>query len=330
MAAKPKTQTAIIPASDPDVGRIISLALDGLTSEHSRRAYEKALTDFLAWYTAEGKPGLSKATVQRYKTVLQESGLSPATINQRMSAIRKLAQEAADNGMIDPTLANGIARVKGVKSAGARVGNWLTREQAQSLLDAPDVGTLKGLRDRAILAVMMGAGLRRSEVAALTFDHVQQREGRWVIVDLVGKGNRTRSVPIPSWVKAALDAWASAAELKAGPVFRAIHKGGYLDGESVTPQAIRDVVAHTGAAIGLTLAAHDLRRTYAKLAHKGGAGLDQIQLSLGHASIQTTERYLGVEQDLTDAPGDRLGLRLSEARRALTNDSKTVCFNARV
>ncbi len=315
MTTKAKAKTAIIPASSPDMGKIIALALDGLTSEHSRRAYGKALADFLTWYTAEGRPGLSKASVQRYKTVLQESGLSPATVNLRMSAIRKLAQEAADNGMIDQTLANGIARVKGVKSAGVRVGNWLTLKQAQDLLDSPHVDSLKGLRDRAILAVMLGAGLRRSEVAALAVDHIQQREGRWVIVDLVGKGNRTRSVPIPPWVKAALDEWASAPGLKAGLVFRAIHKGGHLDGESLTPQAVRDVVAHTGAALGLEIAAHDLRRTYAKLAHKGGSGLDQIQLSLGHASIQTTERYLGVEQDLTDAPGDRLGLRLSKGRR---------------
>ncbi len=310
-----KKQTAIVTADAGDMQKVIDLALDGLKSEHSRRAYEKALTDFLAWYTAEGKPGLSKATVQRYvKDELQTKGLSPATINQRVSAIRKLAQEAADNGLLDQTLANGIARVKGVKSAGVRVGNWLTRAQAQALLDAPDVGTLKGLRDRAILAVMMGAGLRRSEVAALTFDHVQQREGRWVIVDLMGKGNRTRSVPIPSWVKAALDGWAQAAGVQRGRVFRSVHKGGYVDGEAMTPQAVRDVVAHYGAALGLTVAAHDLRRTYAKLAHTGGSRLDQIQLSLGHASIQTTERYLGVTQDLTDAPGDRLGLRLSKKR----------------
>lgn len=311
-----KTTTAIIPADSGDMRKIIALALDGLTSEHSRRAYGKALADFLAWYTAEAKPGLAKATVQRYKTVLQESGLSPSTINLRMSAIRKLAQEAADNGLLDQTLANGIARVNGVKSAGVRVGNWLTREQAQAMIDAPDVATLKGLRDRAILAAMIGAGLRRSEVAALTFDHLAQREGRWAIVDLVGKGNRVRTVPIPAWAKAALDEWAQAARVKSGRVFRAIHKGGYVDGESLTPQAVRNVVTHYGAALGLAVAAHDLRRTYAKLAHKGGSGLDQIQLSLGHASIQTTERYLGVEQDLTDAPGDRLGLRLSRGNGA--------------
>ena len=79
------------------------------------------------------------------------------------------------------------------------------------LLSMPDVETLKGLRDRAIVAVRLGCGLRRSEVIALRMEHVQQREGRWVIVDLVGKGNRVRTVPMPAWAKAAPDAWTDAA-----------------------------------------------------------------------------------------------------------------------
>jgi len=156
---------------------IVSLVLDGLTSEHSRRA-RQALTDFLTWWAGQGRPPISKAVVQRYKLELQEAGLAPSTINQRLSAIRKLVQEATDNGLVDPHLAAGVARVKGVTSGGRRSGNWLDRQQAQRLLDAPDTATLKGLRDRAILAVLLGAGLRRSEAAKLIFEHVQQREGR--------------------------------------------------------------------------------------------------------------------------------------------------------
>ena len=103
-----------------DTSAIVGLVLDGLTSEHSKRAYEKALTDFLAWHADQGRPTLSKALVQRYKVILEESGLSPSTVNLRLSAIRKLAREAADNGLIDPLLANGIKAVRGVKSAGVR------------------------------------------------------------------------------------------------------------------------------------------------------------------------------------------------------------------
>lgn len=166
---------------------IIQLVQDGLTSANSKRAYGKALDSFLNWHNLSARPGLNKATVQQYKTVLEARGLSPASVNQHLSAIRKLASEAADNGSLDSTIAAGIARVKGVKQAGVRSGNWLTKDQAQQLLNTPNCETLKGQHDRAILAVMIGAGLRRSEVAALTFEHVKQRDARWVIVDLVGK-----------------------------------------------------------------------------------------------------------------------------------------------
>ena len=303
------TQGAALAASG-QLDPVIGLVLDGLTSEHSRRAYGRALTDFLTWWIGQGKPPMSKATVQSYKVMLQGDGLAPSTINLRLSAIRKLAQEAADNGLVDPHLAAGIARVKGVTSGGVRMGNWLSKDQAQELLNAPDTETLKGLRDRAILAVLVGAGLRRSEAAKLTFEHVQQREGRWVIVDLVGKRNKVRSVPLPSWAKAAIDAWAGAAGISEGRIFRRLLKGGKVNGASMTPQAIYDVVRLYAVRCGFDLAAHDLRRTFAKLAHRGKAGLDQIQLSLGHSSIKTTERYLGVEQNLTDAPCDVLGLCL--------------------
>jgi integrase len=212
---------------------------------------------------------------------------------------------------MDAATAGAIERVKGVTSHGVRSGNWLSKDDAQALINSPDITTLKGLRDRALLAVTLGAGLRRSEVAALACEHIQQRDGRWVIVDLVGKGNRVRSVPIPSWTKAALDAWIQSAAIISGRVFRPVHKGGYIDGESITAQAVHDAVKTHLAGMGISAAPHDLRRTFAKLARKGGSSLEQIQLSLGHASIKTTERYLGIAQDLTDAPCDRLGLNLS-------------------
>jgi integrase len=173
-----------------------------------------------------------------------------------------------------------------------------------------DIGTLKGVRDRAILAVLLGCGLCRSEVAMLEVRHVQQRDGRWVIVDLVARGRRTRSVPMPSWTKVALDAWLDSARVTDGRVFRSLRKGGRLGGDGTTDQAVADVVRVYTAQVGVPIAAHDLRRTFAKLAMKNGSRLEQIPLSLGHASITTTERYLGVEQDLTDAPCERLGLRL--------------------
>ena len=300
-------QNAIIATTD--VRLIIDMVLNSVTSEHSKRAYEKALTDFMTWWREQDKPPMVKATVQEYKVHLENSGLSPSTVNQRMSAIRKLANEAADNGLMSQEIANGIGKVKGMKQNGERIGKWLDRDQAQKLINAPDTSTLKGLRDRAILAVMVGAGLRRSEVAELTFDCIQQREVRWVIVDMAGKGNRIRTVPLPSWAKLAIDEWVSALGANGGYMFRPMNKGGKVTGDKVSSQLVYRVVAEYA---GEDIAAHDLRRTFAKLAHKGGAPVDQIQLSLGHASLRTTERYLGLEQDLTDAPCDHLGLRLED------------------
>ena len=176
--------------------------------------------------------------------------------------------------------------------AGTRSGNWLAKQQAQQLLNAPDIHTLKGLRDRAILALLLGCGLRRAEAANLTFDHIQQRDGRWVLVDITGKRNKVRSVPMPSWTKQAIDEYATAAELTEGIVFCPINKGGRIANDGMSEQAIYNLVVEYGQLLSLTkLAPHDLRRTFAKLAHKGGSGLEQIQLSLGHGSIQTTERF---------------------------------------
>jgi integrase len=204
-----------------------------------------------------------------------------------------------------------IAGVKGAKRHGVRAGNWLTLDQAQRLLDLPDRETNKGRRDRALLALLVGCGLRRQELAGLRMEDIQQRDGRWCIVDLAGKGNRVRTVPMPPWAQSAIDDWLAAARFIRGLVLGAVNKGDRITGQGMSAQSIYEVVQAYGKELGAAaLAPHDVRRTFAKLAHKGRAPLEQIQLSLGHASIQTTERYLGVSQDLTDAPCDHLGIRV--------------------
>jgi site-specific recombinase XerD len=290
----------------------IRMVLDGLPSENSRRAYERALFDFFLWHKGVGRPQLNKAVVQRYAAELRDAGMAASSLNQRLSAIRKLALEAADNGALDPQVAKGIRSVKGARREGRCTGNWLTREESQTWLSAPDTRKMRGRRDRALLAVLIGCGLRRAEAASLTFDHVQQREGRWVLVDLIGKRDKIRSIPMPNWSKSVIDEWSVAACVWEGLVFRAVNKGDRVVGSGITPQAIYNIVVGYAEVLkNKGVAPHDLRRTFAKLAHKGGAAIDQIQLSLGHESIQTTEEYLGVEQDLTDAPCDHLGLRLN-------------------
>lgn len=288
---------------------IIQMVTNSLDSDHSRRAYGRALASFMSWHTTQGSPVLNKMTVQGYREFLRENDASPTTINLHLTAVKKLAREAVDNGLIDASLLAGIENIKGVKKEGQRTGNWLTKEQAQRLLNIPDKGTLKGKRDRAILAVALGCGLRRSEVVSLTIEHIQQRESRWAIIDLVGKRGRVRSVPMPSWCKSAIDDYTRSIGLSSGVVFRALNKGGVVAGNSISVQTVLDVVREYGVLIGQpSLAPHDLRRTFAKLARNGGAALDQIQLSLGHASVQTTQRYIGDNQSFSAAPADYLGI----------------------
>src|SRR5437588_10477605 len=202
-----------------DWRRLKMLVLDSVSSPITKRVYNLGLDEFFEWFGREPRPGFTKATVSAWRVALEARGLGSISINVRITAVRKLAVEAADNGLLAPELAAGITRIKSVESKGVRVGNWLSMRQAQALLNAPDTTTTKGLRDRAILAVLLGCGLRRSEVAALTFGHVQQRDGRWCIVDLVGKHSRVRTVPVPTWTKVAIDGWTSAVSLTGGFVF---------------------------------------------------------------------------------------------------------------
>jgi hypothetical protein len=138
---------------------------------------------------------LSRTVVLRYRIHLESRNLAPGTINFRLAAVWRLAYEAADAGL---ELAAGIRRVKGAKKLGVRLGNWLSANEARALWQSPDAGTRNGKRDRAIIAVLLGCGLRRRELADLTFDHLQRREERWTIVDLVGKGGHSELFVRPS------------------------------------------------------------------------------------------------------------------------------------
>jgi site-specific recombinase XerD len=223
--------------------------------------------------------------------------------------VRRLAYEASDTGLLSPELAAGIRRVKGAKRLGVRIGNWLTIEQAKALLQESPSDALRAKRDRAILAVLIGCGLRRAELVALKAEDFQIREEHWVIADLIGKGKHIRTVPVPAWVKRAVDAWTVAAEISAGTIFRRVNGMGKLWGAAITPKAIWHVVKGAAKRASIkNLAPHDLRRTYARLCHLAGGELEQIQFLLGHASVQTTERYLGCKQKLRHAVNDNLGL----------------------
>src|ERR1700727_1373094 len=292
--------------------RLKALVLDSVSSPITRRVYNLGLDEFIAWFAQEPRPaGFTKATVTAWRVALEARGLGPISINVRITAVRKLAVEAADNGLLAPELAAGIARIKGVRSHGVRVGNWLSLRQAQALLNAPDVRTKKGLRDRSMVATLLGCGLRRSELTNLTMRHIQQRDNRWCIVDLVGKHGRVRTIPMPTWVKNAIEAWTAAAGVMDGHLFRPVNGGDQVRGLRMSEKVVWQLLQPYALAAGLAgIAPHDLRRSCAKMCRAAGGELEQIQLLLGHSSVQTTERYLGTKQDLVHAPNDGIKLRV--------------------
>jgi site-specific recombinase XerD len=268
----------------PDLEQSKSAVLNSLPSASSKRSYDHAIREFIDWYCSEPRLAFNRTVVTRYRIALEQYPYAPPTINLRLAAIRRLAYEASDCGLLSPDLAAGIRRVKGVRRLGVRVGNWLTAEEGKKLLEAESADTLRGRRNRAL-------------------------QGHWVIADLRGKGGHIRTIPVPRWVKEAVDSWTVPAGINAGPLLRSINKAGRIWGYGFTAKVIWAIVKANAKQCGLpSVAPHDLRRTCARLCHQAGGELDQIQFLLGHVSIQTTERYLGCKQRFRDAVNDHIGL----------------------
>lgn len=204
----------------PDLEHAKAAVLNSLTSSDAQRGYRHAIDEFVEWYCSEPRWAFNRIVVLRYLSHLESRQLAPGTINLRLGAVRRLAYEAADCGLLSADLAAGIRRVKGVKKLGMRLGNWLTAEQGQALWQAPNQHCLKGKRDRAMLALLLACGLRRHEAVTLRLDHLQQREEHWAIVDLVGKSGHVRTVPVPDWVRSELNDWLVAAGIDRGKRFR--------------------------------------------------------------------------------------------------------------
>ena len=226
---KPNYRRRVLPL--PDLDHCKLAVLNSLGSPASRRVYEYAIDQFIAWYCSEPRLAFNRIVVVRYRMYLESRSLAANTINQQLAAVRRLAHEAADSGLLSPELAAGISRVKGVKQLGFRSGNWLSAEESSEVLKCARGNSMRAKRDYAMLALLVGCGFRRSELVGLELDEIQMRQGHWAVVDLIGKGGHIRTVPIPQWVKAALDQWVVAARVTEGRIFRAVARAGKVWGK---------------------------------------------------------------------------------------------------
>src|SRR5580698_6373005 len=243
---KPKSVLRI-----PDLEYSKSAVLASLPSLNSRRSYEHAIRDFIEWYCSEPRLAFNKTVVTRYRIALEQQRYAPSTINLWLAAVRRLAYEASDCGLLSPDLAAGIRRVKGAKRLGVRIGNWLTAEQGKKLLAVHSGTRLKDLRNHAVIAMLLGCGLRRAELVAVKIEDFELREDHWVLADLIGKGRHMRTIPVPRWVKSAVDAWVDAANLRDGALFRAIGKTGKIWGSGFTAKVIWAIVREAAMNCGI-------------------------------------------------------------------------------
>jgi len=295
--------------------RLIALVTNG-KAEKTAASYRSSITEFVSWMQVSGY-GFNREGVLAYVQHLRAQDYASGSINVRLSALRQLANEiqyspaATREGI---AAAEGIIAINGIARRGRRLGHWLTSEEATRLLQTPNRKTLKGKQEFLILALLLGCALRRDEASRLTFEQIQQRNENWLIVDLVGKGNKTRSIHIPPWTMLAINDWRNATGLKSGKILRAVSKSDQLTGSVITrggtktdggvsSQAIYNVIKQVAAAADMPeLGPHSLRRTWAKRAYRQGYPIDQIRITLGHESIRTTEVYLGLTDLDIDNP----------------------------
>ena len=310
------------------------LVLNAVSSPRTRTIYGDALDEFERWLITSGTGyTISRQVVQAYRRYLETEGgeqagrraasetetrytgepMGGAAVNGRLSAIRKLGRVLADL-TDDPNaarMADSVARVESVKRRGQRVGRWLTEEQVDALINAPDTRTLEGMRDRALLALLVGAGLRRAEAVTLERRQIERRGDRWVLANIIGKGNKVRTVILSAWVYASLDTWMARAGITGGRVLRTVTRKGALSAApGMSVSTLWRAVLKYAARCGFTIAPHDLRRTFARLALENGAAVDQLRQALGHESIGTTTRYVGNSLDYKNPPGDFVNVRL--------------------
>lgn len=280
---------------------LIALVANTLTSPNSRTAYTQALRGFFR-FCSTGALAFDRRTVMAYRSSLIDAGKRSSTVNVALSAIRKLANEAAESGYLDPATATAIENVPGVSKKGVRMGRWLDLAELKRLLALPGTQTLIGRRDRVLLGLMAIAGLRQAEAAGLEFLQVQIRDGRMLLVDLVGKGGRLRTVPVHRKLAGMIRNWLEMSGLTEGKLLRKMTNGKIGDG--LTPEAIRFVVDRYSERLGVEFSCHDLRRSFAMACRKANAPIDQIQVTLGHSSVATTEIYLNTALDLDHAACD--------------------------
>lgn len=270
-----------------------------LHASQTRRAYANDVRDFMAYMgisTHDQLRSVGRAHVLAWRNSLERDGLSGATVRRKLSALGSLFKFLCN---ADAVIANPVADVKR-PAVDCHEGKTpaLSRVQARKLLAAPSTDSLKGVRDRAILSVLLFGALRREEVASLTVKDFHQLRGGIPHLHVKGKGGKVRYVPLHHDTIVTIRQYLALAghhNDRRGPLFRPIRsKTGCCDGaltaDGIYACVVRKYLQQIGI-VGDRLGPHALRATAATSALLNNADLGQVQAWLGHASVVTTRMY---------------------------------------
>jgi site-specific recombinase XerD len=307
------TQTAIVPVSDVTLPSLLHplpidqnpvlVYLGRLTSANSRRAMHTALRRVVqvilpdsAWTDLPDPASLDWSSI-RYQHAaavrarLSERYRSAAAVNQSLVALRGVLKEAWRLGLIDSETFARATDLQSIREERLPSGRALSAGEVRALFKvcAADRGPA-GVRDAALLAVLYGAGLRRSEAVALDLADYDPETGALVIRG--GKGRKDRTAYATNGGKDALDDWLAIRGVEPGPLLVAVRKGGTLEHRHLTPQAVRDAVHKRAEQARVeAFSPHDLRRSFISELLDAGADIVTVQKLAGHARPETTARY---------------------------------------
>lgn len=276
----------------------------------TKAQYKKAIGNALAAGVSLGDP----ASLGQYAANLPKSSRAflKAAVRLWGDDLARQAKAGATPDNVNAVTAT-VYRLEALNEAiqveaakGQKAHSWLSQSEVKRLLDTCNVKTIQGKRDKVVLGLLVGAGLRREELVNLTFEDVVTLPlgGKFrTALNVTGKGAKDRVVPLSDRLAAALDQWGAIVG-NTGPIARSITKGGRIGG-SISAIGIFQIVNKAGATIGKPdLAPHDLRRTYAQLGYEAGVPITQISKLLGHSNVATTQRYLNLDLDLAQTVSD--------------------------
>lgn len=272
------------------------LSVERGSSANTLAAYGRDLRDYAAFLAARGTTApddVTRADVTAWVLDLRARGLAPSSVERKVSAAKSLHRFLVREGVTEN---NPTARLPLPKKP-ARLPDVISVDNADRLLAQPFPDSPAGLRDRAILEVLYGCGLRASELVGLDLTDLDLADG---VVRVYGKGSKERLVPVGAIASGSLEAYLRAGrlQLRARRSLNADSGALFLNsrGGRLSRQAVFVIVRRYGARVGLELHPHTLRHSFATHLLEGGADLRALQEMLGHSDISTTQIYTHVDR----------------------------------